>query len=249
MTDKKTKIIVLCAGEGKRLRPLSEGLPKCMVPFLGKPLLSYQLDLFESLGLVDIVLIGGYCADKLPQNYTIVLNPEYASTNMLYSLLCTTNHMSIEQDLVIAYGDIVYSKAILEALLVADERLNLVIDLEWLKYWHLRMPDPLLDAETFKWIPNTRRILEIGKKPQNLAEIQGQYIGLFKVKKDFVYPFKSLAQQFLDARGKKVYMTDFLQWLIEQNTELYGVPIRGQWAEFDTFKDLQVAENIFELGT
>jgi NDP-sugar pyrophosphorylase family protein len=39
-------------------------------------------------------------------------------------------------------------------------------------------------------------------------------------------------------------MTDFLQWLIDNGQELHGLPIHGQWAEFDTLKDLKIGEKI-----
>ena len=52
------KIIVLAAGQGTRLRPLTDNIPKCMVPLNGKPLIDYQLDLFKSKSIKEITVVG-----------------------------------------------------------------------------------------------------------------------------------------------------------------------------------------------
>ena len=63
------KIFILCAGEGRRLRPHTENQPKCLVSYRGKPLLQYQLEVFKQFNLENITLIGGYHSDALPQQY------------------------------------------------------------------------------------------------------------------------------------------------------------------------------------
>ena len=59
------KAIILAAGEGKRLRPLTEDVPKCMVTLFGKSLLERQIEIFRQCGIDDISIVTGYCHDKI----------------------------------------------------------------------------------------------------------------------------------------------------------------------------------------
>ena len=238
----RVRIFVLCAGEGKRLRPYTERQPKCCIPYRGKPLLSYQLETFQALQLNDIVLIGGYCHSALPKTYPLVVNDVYASTNMLYSLFCARSFMDEGPDWVVSYGDIIYHPSVLQALLAANDPVSVVTDLDWRHYWSQRMEQPLTDAETFRWDPQTRRIFELGKRPQTLADIQGQYIGLIKISASATGTIKQLYDQFSACpHARTAYMTDFLQFLIDEQVPVYGVPIHNHWAEFDRVNDLQVS--------
>lgn len=237
-----TRVFILCAGEGKRLRPYTENQPKCLVPYKGKPLLQYQLDVFKELGLNDIVLIGGYRHEALPKNFPIIYNEFYATTNMVYSLFCANDFMNESVNWIISYGDIIYHPSVLQALLEAKHPYNVVTDIDWQNYWSNRMENPLEDAETFRWNQETHQIFELGKKPKSLTEIQGQYIGLLKISatatKTFKQAYKNFSQQFKNY--KNAYMTDFLQYLIDKKFPIFGVPIHNQWAEFDTTADLNL---------
>ena len=240
---KNTRIFVLCAGEGKRLRPYTEDKPKCMVPYKNKPLLQYQLEVFEKFHLNDITLIGGYHSEALPKDlYPVVVNHDFSTTNMLFSLFCAESDMPEDRDMIISYGDIIYHASVLESLLKANDACNVITDIDWRTYWNNRMEDPLKDAETFRWNAETRRIFELGKKPKTLDDIQGQYIGLFKIAAPFVKKFKQMYETFkaVHPNYKNAYMTDFLQFLINKNFPTFGVPIHNKWAEFDTVNDLNL---------
>lgn len=240
---KNIKIFVLCAGEGKRLRPYTEHQPKCLVPYKGKPLLQYQLEVFKQFDITDITLIGGYHNEALPKkNYPVVVNKDFASTNMLFSLFCAENKMDETGDVIISYGDIIYNDSVFEALLNASHPCNIITDIEWRMYWNNRMENPLKDAETFRWDPDSQKIFELGKKPKTLDDIQGQYIGLFKISAAFVKTFKQMYETFkaVHSNYKNAYMTDFLQFIIDKNFPVFGVPVRNKWAEFDTVNDLNL---------
>jgi len=63
LTGKKAiamKAVILAAGEGKRLRPFTETLPKVMLPVANKPVLEYVIDSVKKSGLKEIVLVVGY---------------------------------------------------------------------------------------------------------------------------------------------------------------------------------------------
>ena len=240
---RNTKIFVLCAGEGKRLRPYTETKPKCLVPYKDKMLLQYQLEVFKRFDLTDITLIGGYYNEALPRlDYPVVVNKDFESTNMLYSLFCAENLMDETSDIIISYGDIIYHYSVFESLLKASHPCSIITDIEWRTYWNNRMEDPLKDAETFRWDPATQKIFELGKKPRTLDDIQGQYIGLFKILAPFVKEFKQMYKSFktVHKNYKNAYMTDFLQFLIDEKFPVFGVPIHNHWAEFDTVNDLNL---------
>ena len=115
LTD-KTKVILLVAGEGNRLRPYTEDRPKCMVEIGGVSLIERQLKVLRSEGLNNIVMIGGYKLEMLKKYGTQIRdNPRFFETNMVWTLFSAKDEL--EGEIIISYGDIVYSKEILQALL------------------------------------------------------------------------------------------------------------------------------------
>src|SRR3989344_9543197 len=61
--------IVLAGGLGKRMRPLTEDIPKCLVSVAGKPLLDYQLERLRKAGIEKIIVACGYKWEKIKQIY------------------------------------------------------------------------------------------------------------------------------------------------------------------------------------
>ena len=75
------KAVIVAAGESKRLRPLTDELPKCMLPVEGKPIIERSIDILRDHGISEIGLVVGYLKEKiistLGQNYTYIFNPFY----------------------------------------------------------------------------------------------------------------------------------------------------------------------------
>lgn len=65
MFKKITQAIILSAGIGKRLRPLTDNLPKVMVPIGGKPLLEHHLEQFKKCGVKEFFISLYYLSDKI----------------------------------------------------------------------------------------------------------------------------------------------------------------------------------------
>ena len=240
--NNELKAIILAAGEGSRLRPYTDDRPKCMVEVEGVSLLDRQLAVLASESIEKVILIGGYRAEMLQRpGIELRTNPRYAETNMVWTLFCAED--DLEGDVLLCYGDIVYSRDILEKVLQSDADIAVAIDMDWESYWRARNEDPLDDAETLKMSP-AGLLLEIGQKPDSLAEIEGQYMGLMKFSAKGLKLLRKTfhdAKQAGDMRGKpveKVYMTDLLQVMIELEYELVAVPVHGGWVEVDTVGDL-----------
>ena len=52
--------LILAGGQGERLRPLTDNLPKPMVPVAGKPILAHQVAWLKKAGVTDVVFLAGY---------------------------------------------------------------------------------------------------------------------------------------------------------------------------------------------
>lgn len=249
------RAIILAAGRGTRLAPATNYRPKCLVELGGLSLLNRQISVLTSFGITDITVIAGYRSDSIPMgNFQTIINPDFASSNMVHTLLCGRNLMDGDSDLIISYGDIVYEPEVLQALLDSDLPLSLAVDREWRRFWELRMSDPLDDAETMK-IDAQGMITELGKIPGGYEDIQGQYIGLIKVRKDSVVSLRQLYDA-MDPEGpydgktrQQMYMTSFIQHAIDSDWTVGAVFIDNGWLEVDTYAELELYRRMEAEGS
>jgi choline kinase len=190
-------------------------------------------------------MVGGYKSEMLKkEGVRLKLNPEYYKTNMVWTLFSVEEELNgLDGDVIVSYGDIVYSRKILQALLRSTADIAVVIDKEWEAYWRVRNEDPLDDAETLKLgIDGTIR--EIGRVPQALSEIEGQYIGLMKFSAQGISQIKEIFYtaikkgKLLEKAVENAYMTDLLQEVINTSKPIVSVPVNGGWVEVDTVEDL-----------
>jgi choline kinase len=117
--------------------------------------------------------------------------------------------------------------------------------MDWKSYWKARNEDLLNDAETLK-LDSNNYILDIGKRPDTVDEIEGQYMGLIKLTNKGASILKKVFNKALQDRnlmGKPVenaYMTDLLQTMIDTGNPIKSIPVHGEWVEIDTVSDLNV---------
>ena len=253
----KPRLVILAAGEGKRLRPLTEDRPKCMIGIHGKPILRWQIETARKAGIDDIVVVRGYLggAINIP-GVTYIENPNYANTNMVETFFSAKNYF--QDPLIVSYGDILYEKKVIEKLLNTNSPLSVIVDMEWRKYWSKRFSSPSDDAETLKLSADYSRILEIGQRPEKPEDIQAQYIGLISFRGEGLSAAKELYEREKKAYGERkryicksremphLYMTDFIQGLINEGLNVVPVQISGEWLEIDSLKDLELAESFVD---
>ena len=105
------KAIILAAGQGTRLKKYTENLPKGMLEFQGKTIIERQLETYRSMGIDDIIVVRGFAADKIDyQGVKYYENPNYATTNMVESLLMARSEF--DDDIIVSYSDILFSHEI-----------------------------------------------------------------------------------------------------------------------------------------
>lgn len=244
------KAIILAAGQGTRLRPLTDDRPKAMVEFRGLPLVEHARRALGTAGVADLVVVTGYRAVTIEQlGVPTRYSERFASTNMVHSLFCAERDM--EGGFLVVYGDIVFQPGIIRALLADLSPLAVAYNTQWRELWAKRMDDPLSDAETFQ-LDGQGYVTGLGQRPRSYAEVQGQYAGLVKVAASAVTDFKDFyAHLDRDAHyeGRPfdgLFMTALLQLLIDSGRRIKGVPFDGGWTEIDSLADLKASEALPE---
>lgn len=254
------KVIILAAGQGTRLRPMTDNCPKCMVKVNGTSIIERQLDTMYSCGIKqeDITVIAGYKNEVLKAalkgtSIQVIVNEEYETTNMVCSLMCARNLMEQEEDILVSYGDIIYSKEVLKKILDSLENISVVVDDGWYEYWSRRNENPLDDAETLMFDAEDY-LTEIGQKTTELAKVQSQYIGLMRFKENGLKAILDVSKEAkertatgislwrTDRSYAKMYMTDLLQGLIDEGHKLRALHINRGWFEIDDVDDLKLVE-------
>lgn len=251
-----TKAIILAAGQGTRLRPHTDHIPKTMVALNGKPIVEYQREVLSQAGIHEIHVVVGYKQDKIDgSKFQKHLNPEFDKTNMVSSLYCAKALFDGSSNILITYGDIIYEPQVVQNILSQHgNQISIIYDTNWLNLWKLRMDNPLDDAESFQ-LDSDGNVADLGRKETDLANIQGQYTGLIYVKRDFAPHFFDLFEQL---RGSEVlfdgkdfdnmYMTTYLRMQIQKGVQVKGVKVHGGWIEIDSTEDLEIYSNMINKG-
>ena len=246
------KVIILAAGMGSRLRPLTNDKPKCMIKLLGQTLIERQIKIFHSYGINDITIVTGYkskVVDIPDVNY--VNNVNYETTNMNESLFRALKPSN--SSVLVTYGDIVFEPKIVQQMLEITNDIRLAVRINWKEHYQNRTMHPLSEAENV--LIENGRILEIRKNISKSLENQqiGEFLGIMLLFPDQI---KILFERYLDLKKNHVvefhrssslcnaYLTDMLQVMIDCGATVKPVFIEGKWFEIDTPEDLKNAEKL-----
>lgn len=115
------RAIILAAGAGTRLNPLTNGLPKCLVSMGTRPIIDHQIQALRAVGVEDVVLVVGYEAgqirDHCGDSVRIVENRKFATTNSIYSLYLARHELGA--DTFLFNCDIIFHAQVLQRMLAA----------------------------------------------------------------------------------------------------------------------------------
>jgi choline kinase len=241
--------IILAAGEGTRLKKYTEGLPKGMLVFQGKPLLQRQVNVLRAEGVRDISIVRGYAGDKISiPGVRYYENPEYSTTNMVVSLFCARE--KLVGDIIVAYADILYEPRLLRMMMDDPHDIAVAVDITWKKYWQMRYGTVLNDLESLKL--QDGRIMSLGRENPELHEVDARYIGLIKFSAAGTEAMRNIWDAYRGSHWERpwqvsgkplrqAYMTDMLQALIDSGQAVHAVTTENGWLEFDTNEDYERA--------
>jgi len=253
LLDEPVKPVIIGAGRGRRLRHLTDDLPKTLVHVLGRPMLESILEAFEAAGFArrDVTFIAGYRAEVIEARYpefSYVRNEDWENNNILLSLVTARAHL--EGGFVSSYSDIVYRPEAVVRAVASPHDIALVCDTDWRSRYVGRSEHPESDAE--KLVADGDRILELSRTLEP-SRATGEFIGVMKLTRAgaarFLRAFDEARREFEDAPTfregrtfRKAYLIDLLQHMLERGEALHCVPMHGGYMEIDTTEDAAMAE-------
>src|SRR4051794_21243517 len=236
--------MVLAAGPGSRLLPLTEKIPKTLLPIDGEQtILDQALANLKAVGLDDVVVVTGYAADavreRVPElershgvNLELVYNDKALEWNNAYSLWLARDHFA--QGVMLVNGDTVHPASVEEALLDArGADILLAIDDE----------KPLGDEE-MKVLVSPEGALRRITKLMDAGEAEGEYIGVTLIEPAAAGPLAD-ALEATWKRDTSLYYEDGYQELADRGGRVHCAPIGTvEWVEVDNHDDLARAREI-----
>lgn len=229
-------IVFLAAGAGSRFgsRIKNKSLIK-----INKNLriIDVLLNNLVNLKIKKKIIVLGHNAknlkDKISNKKIIYLyNKYYKKKDMLHSLIMGLKLSN--EDTIISYTDIIYSKNILKQI-IKMKRNNILLPVKtnWKKIWKIRGKFNNNDAESLKYDKN-ENLKEIGKRVNK--NTKSQFMGLIYIPKT---KFQQIFSLYSSLKKKKIQTTNFLNYLIFNKVIIKVLPNNFSWYEFDDDEDLK----------
>ncbi len=128
-----TRAVILAAGVGRRLWPLTDDLPKCLAPVNGVPILVNALTQLAAAGITETVIVVGHLKERIVEQIgdsfndmaiRYVVSKDYATTNNIYSLWLAREFL--DRDILLLEADLFFERNLIDRLLRHDGR-NLAV--------------------------------------------------------------------------------------------------------------------------
>ena len=233
--------VILAAGMAKRLRPLTDERPKCLLTVGERTLLQRTVDGLIDAGFTELVVVTGYRQQMirvfLTEHYPsltihFIDNPDYAHNNNIFSLWLTRPYTE-GKDFLLLDSDILFDPNIIPAVLKSEGSALAVNRHE------------LGEEEIKVIVDNTKHVVEISKVC-SISDAMGESVGIEKMTADYSAAlFKELRQMIEDEGLIDIFYERAFERLIPQGhtfsvvdtTEFFSI-------ELDTVEDFENAKKL-----
>lgn len=233
------KAVILAAGLGSRLRPITDKVPKCMVPVNGIRIIDKQIDNLLRSGVIDICVVSGYRADvldaHLKERYPfikIVPNVRFAETNNMYSLFLARDFVR-GQEFLLMNSDVYFDQGIIAGMLEGNDVSKIACD----RSQYLE--------ESMKITLDNGKINHISKK---ISEVDHYAVSIdvYRISaKDSEVLLAEVEDTILNRKDENSW-TEVALDKVFYKTDFVPYVINGRWFEIDNHDDLAKAEGIFK---
>ena len=230
--------MILAAGIGKRLRPLTLEKPKHMLPIGGKPILQHTIEGLSKIGIKDIFIVVNYKKRMILDyfgngsrfnvniNYLTQDNPKGGTGDAV-----NVAKGKINESFILLNGDVLFDHEILKQMIKEYKNADGLLVCKEVK-----------NPERFGVIETERdRVVKIVEKspkpPSNLANL-GMYIMPEEI-------FDALSITTLSERGE-VEITDSIQILIDRGRKFKFLKTDSLWMDIGRISDYEKANKVFK---
>ena len=243
--ERVTTALLLAAGTGSRLYPLTRNEPKCLTIVNGVSILERLIYSLNQYGFKRLVVVTGHLENSIRDflgnrvgdiEIDYIFSPLYKTTNNIYSLWMARE--VINEPFLLLESDLVFDESLLDAMLY---------------------PDRIAVAKMQSWMNGT--CVTINKSQQVKAFLAGDAdsFGETKYKTVNIYSIsltswrrivKNLDRRISDGKVNDYYETVFAEMIADNSLSFKMVSFGGKpWYEIDTIKDLARAEKLFSSGS
>lgn len=232
------KALILAAGLGTRLAPITNDRPKSLVPVNGQPIILKQIDNLHKNGITDITVVSGYKANILEEKIhalypeiRIIESVNYATTNNMYSAYLAHEVME-NSDFLMMNADVFYDASVVTALLNFEAPNAIVTDIgNYLE-------------ESMKVVEENGRLVKISKSIEK-ADALGASIDVYKFSSDAGKKFFGKCAEYIETKKELKMWSEVALNDILKDVEFRACPLVGRWLEIDNHDDLAAAEKLF----
>lgn len=235
------KVVILSAGQGRRLLPLTAETPKCLIPFSGRSLLEWQVRALVAAGVDDVTVVTGFEAEKVEAALAEIdlpgatlrttHNPFYELADNLASCWIARHRMTGE--FLILNGDTLIEPGIVRRVLESPATAPITVTID-------RKPD--YDTDDMKVREEDGRLLAIGKTlPDDL--VNGESIGFLRFTEEGGATFVSEIERLMRSEeGLKRWYLSAIDGIARYKGGVGVRSIEGfEWGELDFPADVDHA--------
>ena len=235
--------VILAAGVGSRLRPMTSKKPKCLVKTAGKPILEYQIDAYRFAGVKEILIVVGYeglevrnfCKHIKDLKIKIIENNDYENTNNMYSFYLAKDYVN-GRSFIINNADLSIDISIIKKLIDSCESSAVAVD------------SSQFNKESMKVSLNSNGfICDISKNiPKHLSSACS--IDFYKFLKDDGEIFiKEVVKIIEEEKNLRDWTEVALQRLFQTQVLRFSICdiFRSNWVEIDNYEDLAISDRKF----
>lgn len=238
-----TTAVLLAAGTGSRLKPLTDDAPKCLSEVSGITILQRLVQSLCDNGFTRLVIVVGYLDHRVREfleersddlEIEFVINPRYATTNNLYSLWLA--RLTIDEPCLLIESDVVFDSSLLQKML---------------------QPNRMAVARMRPWMNGTTVTMDTAQHVTEFqlsgataeGEIMHKTVNMYSFSRDTWRKFTEYLSAHVSAgRVNEYYETVLAEMLRDGSLKMGAVSFdQGRWYEIDTLEDLHAAELMFPL--
>lgn len=238
------KALILAAGFGSRLAPMTEIIPKCLISVSGTPIIFKQIENLLENGIGDITVVTGFKAQMLEETVRgrwpqvhCVESVDYATTNNMVSAYLGVKAMFPDGDIqpfLMMNADVFFDSSVLRALLAFEAPDAIVVDMG--RYIE----------ESMKVVEREGRLAAISKQIPPEAAL-GSSIDVYKFSAAGGAAFLEACKVYIEEKQElKKWSEVALNDVLEAGRPPFSAcPLDGRWYEIDNHEDLAAAVALF----